>query len=200
MIRQLLNLPNKAQKLILEQETNLILDRCDVIAKSEYNEQLEAKQFHDARCPKCREKEKIVDRICHVQGNGSIKGNFILGFGSIHGSTTIDTIAANHCNNCGHEWIKFKTKYVSNTKILRVVLNYLAEILIDATEKNRSWKMEAIQVFDGCSAETIYKLRCLHENYLHDETTEKLSLSCLRRYYKSIYFPDGNFQQKLEKI
>jgi hypothetical protein len=197
-IRQLLNLPDKAQKLILEKETNLILDRCDIIAKSEYDEQLEAKQFHDGRCPRCREKEKIVDRISHVQGSSIIDSSFILGFGSIHGSMSIDTVAVNHCNTCGHEWIKFKTKYVSNTKILRVVLNYLAEILTDASEKNRSWKLEAIQVFDGCSAETIYKLRSVHQNYLHDETIEKLSLSCLRQYYKSIYDKENN--KKLEKI
>lgn len=197
-IRQLLNLPDKAQKIILEQETNLILDRCDVIAKSEYDEQLEAKQFHDSRCPKCREKENIVDRISHVQGNSTINSNFIFGFGNIHGNMSIDTIAVNHCNTCSHEWIKFKTKYVSNTKILRVVLNYLAEILIDNTEKNRSWKMEAIQVFNDCSAEAIYKLCRVHQNYLHDETTEKLSLSCLKKYYKSIYDKENN--KKLEKI
>lgn len=187
MIRKLLNLPNSTQRLVLKQETDLIMNRCDLIAKSEYDEQLEAKQIHDNRCPKCRDKDKIVDRISHVQGFGKSNGMLYFGFGNIQTIFTIDTVAVNHCSNCGHEWIKFKTKYVSGTKILWVVLNYLADILSDDKEKNHSWKIEAIQTLDGCHAETIYKLCLENKNYLHDKTNSVLTLSKLREYYQSIY-------------
>ena len=198
MIRKFLNLPNKSQKLILEQEIIRTLDKCNSIAKIEYDEQLEAKQIHDNRCPKCREKDMIVDRISHVQGFNRSSGIFYFGFGSIQTNLSIDTIAVNHCNSCGHEWIKFKTKYVSNTKILRVVLNYLAEILSDSAEKNRSWKMEAIQALNECHAETIYKLCVENKNFLHDKTNDVLTLSCLREYYQSIY--DGETKKVLKTI
>lgn len=197
MIRKLLNLPNRTQKLILEQERILILDKCNTIAKVEYDEQLEAKQVHDSRCPRCRA-DKIVDRISHVHGNCKISSAFYFGFGSIQTNLSIDTVAVNHCNSCGHEWIKFKTKYVSNTKILIVVLNYLAEILSDSDEKKHQWKIDAIQVLDSCHAETIYKFCYENKNYLHDKTNSILTLSRLRQYYQSIY--DEENKKKLKII
>ena len=163
------------------------MNKCDLIAISEYDEQLEAKQIHDNRCPKCRNNEKIVDKITCVQGVGKSNGMLYFGFGNIQTNLTIDTLAVNHCSNCGHEWIKFKTKYVSNIKIFRVVLNYLAEILSDGEEKKHSWKMEAIQVLNDCHAETIYKFCGENKNYLHDKTNSVLTLSKLREYYQSIY-------------
>lgn len=187
MVRKFLNLPNNSQKLVLERETDLIFKKCDLIAKLEYNEQLEAKEIHDGRCPKCRNNEKIVDKISCVQGSGKSSGVQYFGFGNIRTDITIDTLAVNHCSNCGHEWIKFKIKYVSGTKILWVVLNYLADILSGDKEKNYSWKFEAIQTLDGCHAETIYKLCLENKNYLHDNTNSVLTLSKLRQYYQSIY-------------
>ena len=198
MVRKFLNLPNNTQKLVLKQETDSILNKCDLIAISEYDEQLEAKQIHDNRCPKCRNNEKIVDKITCVQGVGKSSGVLYFGFGNIQTNITIDTLAVNHCSNCGHEWIKFKTKYVSGTKILWVVLNYLADILSDDKEKNHSWKIEAIQTLDGCHAETIYKLCLENKNYLHDKTNSILTLSRLRQYYQSIY--DEENKKKLKII
>jgi len=197
-IRQLLNIPSKKQKLILNTDIKTILDRCDKIAKQESNEQLEAKQFHDSICPNCKERTNIVNKIGYVQSTNKFTSNVKFGFGSISHTVELNACEVNHCNNCGNEWLKFKTKNITKNEIIRVVFNYLAQIIENSYEKNCLWKMEAIQVFDDCCAEAIFKLKKDNDDYLYDSTNLKITMKCLRKYYKSIY--DTKNKKILKKI
>src|SRR5690606_36009347 len=147
---------------------------------------------------KVSKKEKpnvIVDRIANVVGTGKITG----GFFDVDGYVTIETYAVNHCTVCGNEWFKFKTKSISETQILRVCLNYLCAVLMSPEkEKKFDWKLEAIKVFEDCSAETIYRLCKKEKKYLYSSTRKGLKLSKLRRYYRSIF--DTKNKRELEKI
>ena len=197
-IRKFLNIRNAKQIVALIDETERIKQRCEKIASQEYQEQKENQKSHDNRCPLCRaKKDQIVDKIEQVEGKGSVDGSFYLGFGSVSGSMNIDTNPVNHCNNCGHEWKKFKTKYVSKTDILRVTLKYLND-LIDNPEHNKrlTWKIDAIQVFDGCHVEAITMLVKEEHRYMH--SNNKLRNAVLRKYYPSIF--DGKNKKEFNFI
>lgn len=185
--RKILYLLTGEQKLVLLADVKRIVEGCSNIASTEWKELKENQKSNDGRCPRCK-KSDIVDKIKHIQGTGKITGNFRLGFGSLNGSTTIDTSEVNHCNDCGHEWKKFKTKYISATDIVRVALNYLGNILGEPEKnKHHSWKHEAIQVFDGCHAEAIHMLLIKHDGYMHDSTKKILNKKTLRDNYKSVF-------------
>jgi hypothetical protein len=193
-IRKFFGIPSILQERQIEQDEKLIMERCDVIARAEMEDQQMAKKSRDGQCPHCKAKGmEIVDKICHVQGKSN--GKFRLGFGTV--GVLVDTEAVNHCNACGNEWKKFKTKEISQTHIIRLSFKYLCEVLSNPKVK-KDWKMEAIAVFDGCTAESIFSLRIDHSDYLKDEINDKLTLSRLRKYYRSVY--DASESVKLEKI
>ena len=197
-LRKIFYLPNPKQKQIILDEVKIIMERCDVIASQEFKEQKENQHSHDNRCPKCRAKQNmIVDKIRSVEGSGKVDGDFYLGFGSVTGSMNIDTEAVNHCTECGHQWKKFKTKYVSKTDIVRVTLNYLGD-LINNPEHNRrlSWKTEAVQVFDGLHAEAIFMLVNKEKRYIRNK--KYLRNSSLRKFYVSVF--DNENKNELEKL
>ena len=187
------------EKKIIEYEKQIILSRCNKIAITERDDMRINQELHDGKCPICKvsKKEKpnvIVDRIANVVGTGKITG----GFFDVDGYVTIETYAVNHCTVCGNEWFKFKTKSISETQILRVCLNYLCAVLMSPEkEKKFDWKLEAIKVFDDCSAETIYQLCKKEKKYLHSLTRKELKLSKLRRYYRSMF--DTKNKKELEK-
>ena len=196
-LRKIFNVPKKEQKDIIAADVDRINNRCEEIAQEERNDQRDMQESRDGTCPNphCMSTKNIVDRIADVSGKGKVSGTFNLGFGSVSGKMSIDTGAVNHCNQCGNEWVKAKTKTISRTDIVRVALKYLSEILYNPEHnKKLTWKMEAIQSFDDCCAESIRFLYKRNEAY----TYRKLRLSTLRRYYPSIY--DGKNKKKLEKI
>jgi hypothetical protein len=197
-LRKIFDIMNSSDITTLVDETLLIKQRCDEIASQEYKEQKENQRTHDSRCPKCRaDKDKIVDKIAKTSGKGKVDGSFYLGFGSISGSMDIDTDSVNHCNVCGHEWEKFKTKYVSKTDILRVTLKYLSDMISNPTHNRRlSWKIEAIKVFDGCHAEAITLLVKEEKRYVRSKNN--LRNIVLRKYYPSIF--DGENKKELRKL
>lgn len=187
-LRKFSNIPTQRQLAIIEQDNNHILDECDKIAEDERKDLKRSQESHDYICPKCRAKrEDIVNKIRKVSGGGRVSGDFFLGFGSVNGSLSIDTHAVNHCNKCGNEWEKFKSKSISRTDVLRVCLNYLADIIKKPEEKKYSWKVDAVKVFDGCSAETIRALILKESHWLRSDTNIILTLRILRRHYKSVY-------------
>jgi len=197
-IRKLFHFPTKQQMMSLTTDVENVLINCESVARKERKELEENQKYHDDICPNCRAKKSdsvdiIVNKIRQTQGDGNVGGNLF----SVTGRMSVDTYAVNHCNKCGNEWEKFKTKSISRTDIMRVCLNYLAEILKDPSEKKREWKMEAIQVFDDCYAETIYHLARKEKHYLWYTTLPQLTLKKLRRYYKSVF--DKN-PQELEKL
>lgn len=186
------------QKLVLLADIKTITEGCSDIANTEWNELKENQRTHDGKCPKCKDKASIVDKITHVQGTGKIGGDFRLGFGSIDGSLNIDTNEINHCMKCGHEWKKFKTKYISATDIIRVALNYLGDIHNKPEHNKRnSWKHDAIKVFNNCHAEAINTLLKKHDGYIHDSTKKTLNLKMLRKHYNSVF--DENITIEIKK-
>jgi hypothetical protein len=190
---------NKEQKKILGDDAENVLQKCGIIASSERKDMREDQDSHDNVCPNCRVKKgdsdkNIVNKIRQTKGDGRVGGNL---FG-VSGSVSIDTYSVNHCNNCGNEWEKFKTKSISQTHILRVCLNYLVEIMQDPKEKDCDWKVEAIKVFDGCYAETIHHFRKENSEYIWMSTSSYLKLFRIRRYYKSIF--DTKNKRVLEKL
>ena len=197
-LRKLINIRSAKQIDVLIAETELIKQRRDKIASQEYKEQKENQRTHDERCPKCRaNQDKIVDKVRLVEGKGSVDGSFFLGFGNVSGSMKIDTNTVNHCTVCGHQWKKFKTKYVSKTGILRVTLNYLSDLIKDPDyNKKLSWKIDAIEIFDGCHAEAITMVVNEESRYLRSKGY--LRNAVLRKYYPSIF--DGDNKKELQKL
>lgn len=186
-LRKLLYFPTPEQRENLLTDVKRIVEGCSSIASTEWKELKENQRTHDSRCPKCK-KSNIIDKIRHVQGTGKIGGEFKLGYGSINGSLDIDTTEVNHCNDCGNEWKKFKTKYISTTDIIRVALNYLGDIHSNP-EKNKKkyWKHDAIKVFDDCYAEAIQVLLTKHKRYMHKSTKKILTIKKLRKEYNSVF-------------
>ena len=122
-IRKLLHWLTIKQKAVIAADIEHILSGCDSIAKVEWHEQLENQKTHDGQCPKCQAHiEHIVDKIRHVQGTGKVDGSIKIFNGYILGNVTIDTNEVNHCNKCGNEWKKSKTKYISKTPKLYNVI------------------------------------------------------------------------------
>jgi hypothetical protein len=188
-LRKLLYLPSIQHKMALVADLELIMEKCNEVAQQEFKEHKENQKAHDNRCPKCRAmQDKIVDKIRSVEGSGKVGGDFYLGFGSVKGSVSINTEAVNYCKSCDHEWKKFKVKYFSKTDILRVAMNYLAEIMSDPEgTKRQSWKHEAVEVFGGRYAESIRFLRDKHERYLRSKTQDTLKIKTLRKSYLSVF-------------
>jgi hypothetical protein len=199
-LRKFLNLPNKEQSAKKTADMDAILEVCSEIATKERADMRQDQEMHNGVCPNCRAKKSdnsdaIVDRISNVQGKGSVGGN---AFG-VSGSVLIQTSPVNHCNKCGHEWEKFKTKSISQTHILRVCLNYLGEILKDPTQKSKDWKLEAVRkAFNGCYAESIFSFVQKEWDFLYTDTCNKCTLRRLRKHYQSLYDLENN--EKLEKI
>lgn len=93
-------------------ESKLIMDGCNMLRKmadeeSFRNNEEDRKRQNDMDtvCQKCKGKE-IVNKISRVEGSGYVDGSFMLGCGSIYGSSTTDTNEVNHCNKCGNQWKK----------------------------------------------------------------------------------------------
>lgn len=201
-IRKLFNVPSKRQKKLLAADKEKILEFCSNIASKERDDMKKNQEIHDNVCPNCSTKKNsnnIVDKIRETRGEGDVDGNFIWGFGSVDGDMSIKTYAVNHCNVCGNEWKKFKTELTFNTDILRVGLNYLADIIKNPVyEKTFNWQVEAIKIFDNCYAENIYSF-CKEEKYsLWSSTESQLKLFRLRKYFKSVYDPEN--KKKIEKL
>jgi DNA-directed RNA polymerase subunit M/transcription elongation factor TFIIS len=182
-LRRLFGLPSKQQKALIDADMGLIMKKCAVIAKEEWQDQKNAEESHNSVCPNCHSKKDIVNKIRQVTGTGKYEGSIVFGFGRINGITTIDTVEVNACMKCGNEWKKFKTKYIVDKDILRVALKYLIQISENPNEKRQSWKMEAIAVFNDCYAETIHVLMIDQKKYL----PKILTRTILRKQYKSIY-------------
>lgn len=195
-LRKFFNYPDENQKSLLSADLDVIMSKCADIAYSENHEQRDLKKRHDSVCPRCR-KNNIVDKIRDVQGKGNVSGSFSLGFGDVSGNMLIKSESVNHCNDCGHEWKKFNEKIVSRQQIVVVALNYLAEILKNSENKQYSWKMTAIKVFDNCYAETIFDLTVKYKNDIRMDTASQLNRNRLRLYYKSVFDTE---QKELKKI
>jgi hypothetical protein len=184
MINLLLNIIyvlNKKLRLLIINDINIITNNCIIISQRENKDQKDSEYYHNNNCPNCHAKEKdIVNKISDVQGKISVIQTNALGFKSTNSLTTFDTQEINHCNVCGNEWKKFKSKSITKLHILKLALTYLSQILNDPKEREKDWKMETIEVFKDCHAETIYKLS-------KHNSVETIKLHKLKKHYKSIF-------------
>lgn len=186
MIRKLLHIPTSRQSLIIVDEIKVIQKRSGDIASTERKEQTENQKSRDSRCPLCRakkmvnDKPNIVDKITSVESKTKIRGNLF----KISGLLAVETKPVNHCNHCGHEWEKFRTKTITEFAITKIILDYLSDIIRDPERNKRySWKHEYMDVFKDCHAESIYGLQKQYKPQLR----HPLSLRQLRTKYESIY-------------
>jgi len=180
-LRKILNLPNPEQTLLLLADVEVIAKRYMEVGDVERKEQKENQKSRDNRCPKCRAMaNKIVDKIAGVEGLGSVSGHLF----SVSGRMSIETKPVNHCTECSHEWEKFKTKTITNLSIIKVILNYLSDMIRNPEHNQRlSWKVEAIEIFEGCYAEAILMVQKKNKR----DVRYPLSLRQLRRNYKSVF-------------
>lgn len=177
-------LVSKKLRLLVIDDINTITNRCEIIAQRERNDQKISENFHNNTCPNCKSKNKMINKIADVVGSIKTTKVHTFGYKKEDIITTLTTNEVNHCTVCGNEWKKFKSKTITKAHILKLALKYLAEIIKDPNEKEKDWKMEAISVFDGCYAETIYKLS-RHDK--SDLIKSQLKLRKLRKQYKSIF-------------
>jgi len=180
-IRKLLYLPNPEQTLVIIDEIKTIKARCAVMGGTERKEQTENQKSRDSRCPRCRAKQDmIVDKIAQVEGITNVRGNLF----KIVGRMSIETKPVNHCNVCGHEWEKFRTKTITDFAITKVIFDYLSDVIKNPEKSKRfSWKLEAIEVFKDCHAESIHAIQKEYKPSLH----KFLTLKQIRTKYKSVF-------------
>jgi len=194
--RKLLYLPNPEQSLRIVDEIKLIKQRIQKVGAVERKEQTENQKSRDGRCPICRtsktdknDKINIVDRFAMIENKSKIRGNIF----KISGLLNVETKPVNHCNTCGHEWEKFRTKTITDFAITKVILDYLSDIIRKPDKNKRySWKHEAIEVFKGCRAESVHAVQKEYKRALR----YPLTLRQLRTKYESVF---DNKNQNHEK-
>jgi hypothetical protein len=186
-LRKLFHIPTAEQSTIIYDEIKLIQKRCAEISATERKEQTENQRSRDGKCPVCRtakttksDKVNIVDRIAAVESKTKIRGNIF----KISGLLTVETKPVNHCNSCGHEWEKFRTKTITDFAITKIILDYLGDIVRNPERNKRySWKHDYMEVFKDCHAEAIYGVQKEYKRALR----HPLTLRQLRIKYKSIF-------------
>lgn len=168
-LAKIFNMPSLEQKKQIFIETQRIMKKCSEVTATERKEQKENQRTHDSKCPKCRG-DKVVDRFANVVSVGKMK--------------QIRTEPVNYCRSCTHEWEKFKMKSVTDLSVMKVILKYLSDVITNPElAKRYSWKLEAIKIFDGFHAESIYEVQQQYKP--HDRN--RLTIIELRRNYKSIF-------------
>lgn len=189
-------MPSKAQEKLYKDDMERVKTICSKIADRKNTEKRSAQSNADGTCPHCGARKDIVNKIRRVEGSGHVGGNL---FG-VSGSISIDTNDVNHCNSCGNEWKKYKFDYKWNADVFTEALNYLGDLFEDYEKESKfSWKIDAVRIFEGCYAETIYWLADECSYKLYHSTQEYLTMSTLRRYYKSVFDTPENME-KLQKL
>lgn len=186
ILRKLLQLPfYKTHVELMSFDIERIMKKCYEVMKLENIEQREAEESHNFICPKCKaRKDNIVDKFRFVESKGGVEGKVNFGHGELKYNFIICTSEVNHCNKCGNEWCKYKTKDISKEEILKVALKYLAEVINDyENQRDYDWKLNTLKVFNGSYCETLRKLFKEHGKYVQKIPSRK----SLNKYYKSLY-------------
>ena len=173
---------NPEQVKIVNDEIEQIKKISSDKSTQRYRDEIENQRRNDGNCPHCGNTD-INNRIAQVIGSGSVSGSFSLGFGSVYGSSSIDTNEVNNCTKCGNQWKKYKISHTSNDNELGTLLNYIDTHIEGKYDFGTSYYNE----LKHFHAETIYSLiQSTYEMYTYSSTRE-LSLSTLRNYFKSVF-------------
>ena len=137
------------------------------------NKQIEHQKAHNGKCPNCRADKDIVDKIQRV--HGETRGSFrVMGGGSVYG--WVDTDGVNHCNSCGHQWIKYKWRSIDTYKAIRTINSDLC----GSMEYNHyEYIQKELQPFYA------ENLRRLFDGWI--EYSDVPTLEWLKKNFKSIY-------------
>lgn len=127
------------EKILLKvkEEYKVIKDRVNTLYETSRKNQEETEEHVNNTCPKCKSKN-VNDRIQRLQGefSGSISGSRSLFSGSLYGHSSgkIDTNEVNKCNDCGHEWKKYKASVLWYSDTMELQFQHLIWLLGDYKE------------------------------------------------------------------
>ena len=173
------------QKAVIEKQYYKLEQKYEDEATHIRNKNDEYADRANKECPKCGSKKNIIDKIAHVQGSGKVSGDFSLGFGSIRGSSNVDTSAVNHCSVCGHEWVKDipTRKYAGD--LISHNLDMLGYIF-DDNEWSQKYTVVYVEKFSEYYAETIQYAYKENSYRCAPSTEDQLTLKNLKKHFKSV--------------
>lgn len=181
-LRKYFNLPSKKEAILIAEGCDKLVAMAKEKSSKHYSEESNRQRENNGKCPNCRD-SSIVNKIARVEGSGYVSGSFALGFGSVYGSSSLDTNEVNHCNKCGNQWKKHKTHYKWSDDIIAEWLNDLNTIY----EGKYTFADKTLQVLKEKPAESIWKEGKRVADKCYYSTRENLSLSFLRTKFKSVY-------------
>lgn len=182
-LRKLLNIPNSDEKKIIAEQCEKIKNIAWGNSSAFDKEQRDKQKGRDGTCPHCGG-HNIVNKIARVEGSGSVSGSFIFGGGSVYGSSSTDTNEVNHCNGCGNQWKKYEREYKGSSGILAGWINDVSTHLEGEYAYAGAKTVEMLKDF---YAETIWAVFNEVEDDCYYSTRDDLSLSLLRKKFKSVY-------------
>ena len=107
---------NEVARAQIKEQYQAIVQAAEKLSSSAISNEWAKEREKNSTCPKCNSKS-INDRIRRIKGEGSVSGTFssslLFGSGSLSGHSEVDTEPVNKCNDCGHEWKKYKVSYKS---------------------------------------------------------------------------------------
>lgn len=181
-LRKWFNYPSKKEAALITHGCLLLRSIAKKEAAEHWKKEYNRKKERDETCPRCRNKS-IVDKISRVMGSGSVNGSFFLGTGSVYGRSEIDTKEVNHCNECGHQWIKYPISYKWEYDFIADWMNDLGKF----SQGSDPVRYETVTLLKDIPAESIWEVSQSVARLLHYSTRENLSLSFLRTKFKSVY-------------
>jgi len=154
ILKKYFNIQNSSQKALIVEEKIKYNEIIDAIRTDDNSNSREITNRLNGRCPNCGETTKIVNKIQQTHGSGSVSGSFSLGFGSVYGSSSLDTDPVNHCNGCGNQWKKYRSNHKSSKDVSRSMLRSVESILegndyrfqLSDYEKLKHFHAETIEV------------------------------------------------------
>jgi hypothetical protein len=186
-LRKYFNKPNANQKAIIAKQLDEIFQMAEKDKDSHNHKEYNSQHISDSTCPRCKGTQ-VVDRIAQVIGKGSVSGSFSLGYGSVYGSSKIDTNEINHCSICGHEWKKYKNNYKWASDIITDYLNNLKSHF----EGKYDFYEHIYNKLKPYYAETIYKLLLEKGGDCYFTTQRELTLELLRNKFDSVFDEKSN--------
>jgi hypothetical protein len=117
----------------------------------------------------------IVDRFALTIGDGKSTTKHGIWHGETETTFNINTYVVNHCNGCGNEWEKYRTKYINKTQIVQLALKYFAKILLSPKQKNNDWMVDTVGGFKDVHLETMLELVHIHRKSLDKRTRSTIT-------------------------